>query len=154
MFSCINNYMSNNHFEPKELYSFITGKTTTAIARKLVRNFRQAGLDITVEQWSVLYRLWKEDGVSQQQLCEDTFRDKASITRLVDNLEKMDLVERVSSRKDRRKKLVFLSDAGRGLREKSMAVANQTLNEALAGVSPDEVAMAKMVLQKVYDNLA
>jgi DNA-binding MarR family transcriptional regulator len=55
----------------------------------LQKNFKQANLDITIEQWSVLYHLWKEDGMSQQQLCDATFRDKPSITRLVDNLEKL-----------------------------------------------------------------
>jgi len=87
LFSCINNYMSNNQFKKGELYSFITGKASTAIARRLQKNFKQANLDVTIEQWSVLYHLWKEDGQSQQQLCDATFRDKPSITRLVDNLE-------------------------------------------------------------------
>jgi predicted transcriptional regulator len=44
----------------------------------------------------VLYHLWKEDGRSQQDLCNATFRDKPSITRLVDNLEKLALVKRVA----------------------------------------------------------
>src|SRR6266700_8338371 len=73
--SCINNYMSNNQFKKGELYSFITGKASTAIARRLQKNFRQSGIEITIEQWSVLYHLWKEDGQSQQQLCDATFRD-------------------------------------------------------------------------------
>ena len=45
-------------------------------------------MNLTIEQWSVLYQLWKEDGKSQQELCNATFRDKPSITRLIDNLEK------------------------------------------------------------------
>ena len=34
-----------------------------------------------------------------------------------------------------------------------MKVANDTLNEALVGVSSDKVEIAKEVLQVVYDNL-
>ena len=75
--------MPNNQFKKGELYSFITGKASTAIARRLQKNFKQSNVDITIEQWSVLYHLWKEDGLSQQQLCDATFRDKPSITRLV-----------------------------------------------------------------------
>ena len=59
----------------------------------LQKNFRQAGLDITIEQWSILYHLWKEDCLSQQELCNRTFRDKPSITRLIDNLEKQKLAK-------------------------------------------------------------
>ena len=94
--------MSNNQFKRGELYSFITGKASTAIARRLQKNFKQNGVDITIEQWSVLYHLWKQDGLSQQQLCDATFRDKPSITRLVDNLEKLNLVKRTASKTDRR----------------------------------------------------
>ena len=107
--SCINNYMPNNQFKKGELYSFITGKASTAIARRLQKNFKQAGTEITIEQWSVLYHLWKQDGLSQQQLCDATFRDKPSITRLMDNLEKQRLVKRVPSKEDRRINLIYLT---------------------------------------------
>jgi DNA-binding MarR family transcriptional regulator len=145
--------MLYNQFKRGELYSFITGMASTALARRLQKNFKQAGIEITVEQWSVLYHLWKEDGLSQQQLCRRSFRDKPSITRLVDNLEKLKLVKRVPSRKDGRINLVFLSDAAQKLQDETLSMANQTLNEALEGVGKDDIEVCKSVLQKVYNNL-
>jgi len=145
--------MPNNQFKRGELYSFITGVASTAIARRLQKNFKQHGIDITIEQWSVLYHLWKNDGLSQQELCNATFRDKPSITRLVDNLEKLKLVKRVPSKEDRRINLIHLSETAQALRDQTMEMANQTLNEALGGVTADEVEMCKSVLQRVYDNL-
>lgn len=153
MSSCINNYMPNNQFKKGELYSFITGKASTAIGRRLQKNFKQSGIDITIEQWSVLYHLWKEEGQSQQQLCDATFRDKPSITRLVDNLEKLKLVKRVPSKNDRRINLIYLTKEAMHLQEKTMDVANQTLNEALTGVTNAQIEIAKEVLHTVYDNL-
>ena len=146
--------MPDNQFKRGELYSFITGKASTAVARRLQRNFKESGIDITIEQWSVLYHLWKEDGQSQQQLCDATFRDKPSITRLVDNLEKSKLVKRVASESDRRSNLIFLTKDAKSLEQKTMEVANRTLNEALEGVDNNQIEIAKEVLQKVYDNLA
>jgi DNA-binding MarR family transcriptional regulator len=145
--------MPNNQFKRGELYSFITGKASTAIARRLQKNFKQNGVDITIEQWSVLYHLWKQDGVNQQELCNATFRDKPSITRLVDNLEKLKLVKRVPSKEDRRRNLIYLTDTARKLQDQSMELASQTLNEALEGVDAKDVDLCKAVLQKVYDNL-
>jgi DNA-binding MarR family transcriptional regulator len=153
LFSCINNYMPNNQFKKGELYSFITGKASTAIARRLQKNFKQAAIEITVEQWSVLYHLWKSDGMNQQELCNATFRDKPSITRLVDNLEKLKLVKRNASKHDRRMNLIVLTEEGKELEEKCMSVANTTLNEALEGVTNGQIEIAKEVLQMVYDNL-
>jgi len=154
LYSCLDNYMQNNQFKKGELYSFITGKASTAIARRLQKNFKQSGIEITIEQWSVLYHLWKEEGQSQQQLCEATFRDKPGITRLVDNLEKLKLVKRVPSKNDRRINLIYLTKEAKSLQEKTMALANQTLNEALSGVTNGQIEIAKEVLQTVYNNLA
>ncbi|MGI8581704.1 MAG: MarR family winged helix-turn-helix transcriptional regulator [Chitinophagaceae bacterium] len=145
--------MPNNQFRKGELYSFITGKASTAIARRLQKNFKQSGLDITIEQWSVLYHLWKEDGQSQQQLCDATFRDKPGITRLVDNLEKLKLVKRVPSKNDRRINIIYLTKEAMHLQDKTMELANQTLNEALNGVTSGQIEIAKEVLHTVYDNL-
>ena len=153
MVSCTNNYMPNNQFTKGELYSFITGKASTAIARRLQKKFNASGLNLTIEQWSVLYHLWKQDGISQQELCNATFRDKPSITRLVDNLEKLNLVKRVASQHDRRINLVFLTKQAQKMHEETMELAEETLNEALKTVPADKIEVCKEVLQIVYDNL-
>lgn len=145
--------MPNNQFKKGELYSFITGKASTAIARRLQKKFNAAGLNITIEQWSVLYHLWKQEGISQQELCNATFRDKPSITRLVDNLEKLNLVKRVASENDRRINLIFLTKQAQKLQEETMQLADETLNEALITVPPERIDVCKEVLQIVYDNL-
>jgi DNA-binding MarR family transcriptional regulator len=145
--------MPNNQFKRGELYSFITGKASTAIARRLQKKFNAAGLNLTIEQWSVLYHLWKQDGISQQELCNATFRDKPSITRLVDNLEKLNLVKRVASEHDRRINLIHLTKQAQKLQEEAMLLAEQTLNEALETVPVEKVDICKEVLQVVYDNL-
>src|SRR5580692_10878577 len=145
--------MPNNQFKKGELYSFVTGKASIAIARRLQKKFNSASLRITIEQWSVLYHLWKQDGQSQQELCNATFRDKPSITRLVDNLEKLQLVKRVPADNDRRINLIYLTRQAQKLEEETMGLAEATLNEALEGVPPDQIDVCKNVLQIVYDNL-
>jgi DNA-binding MarR family transcriptional regulator len=145
--------MPNNQFKKGELYSFITGKASTALARRLQKNFKSVGFEITVEQWSVLYHLWKTDGLNQQELCNATFRDKPSITRLVDNLEKQQLVTRQASKNDRRMNLILLTPEGKELEERCIEIANTTLLEALQGVTNGQIEIAKEVLQIVYDNL-
>jgi DNA-binding MarR family transcriptional regulator len=145
--------MPNNQFKKGELYSFVTGKASTAIARRLQKKFNTAGLNLTIEQWSVLYHLWKEDGISQQELCNATFRDKPSITRLVDNLEKLQLVKRVASENDRRINKIHLTKQALKLQEQTMELAAETLDDALSGVPANQINLCKEVLQKVYDNL-
>lgn len=145
--------MANNQFKRGELYSVINAMAAAAIARRMQKNFRAAGLEITIEQWSILYHLWKEDGLNQQQLCDKTFRDKPSITRLIDNLVKLGLVERKVSDTDKRVNYIFLSTIAKNLQDQTIEIANQTMDEALVGITKNEIETVKNVLQKVYDNL-
>lgn len=145
--------MPNNYFKKGELYSIINGIANTAITRRLQKYFRDAGLEITIEQWSVLYHLWENDGLSQQDLCNLTYRDKPSVTRLIDNLEKQKLVKRVSSKEDRRKNIVTLTDNALTLQQSTFELANKTMDEALAGIKKADVAVIKEVLHKVFTNL-
>ena len=100
-----------------------------------------------------MYHLWKEDCLSQQELCNRTFRDKPSITRLIDNLEKQKLVRRMASKTDRRINLVCRTQAAVEMQEMTILIANQTMDEALEGISRDEINVVKSVFQRVYDNL-
>ena len=41
------------NFDIRLIFAILNGKVSAAINRKLSRNFRQNGLEITPEQWSV-----------------------------------------------------------------------------------------------------
>jgi DNA-binding MarR family transcriptional regulator len=142
-----------NQFRRGELYSIITGMAATAISRSIQKNFRSAGLDLSVEQWSVLYHLWKEDGLSQQELCHRSFRDKPSITRLLHNMEKQGLVRRMTHDGDRRINRIYLTDTAKNLKDSTTQLATDTLNEGLHGITREEIDTVRKVLQQVYDNL-
>lgn len=42
------------NFDIQLIFAILNGKVSAAINRKLSRNFRQNGMDITPEQWTVL----------------------------------------------------------------------------------------------------
>ena len=140
------------NFDISLIFAILNGKVSAAINRKLVRNFREAGLDITPEQWTVLLYLWEKDGVSQQELCNATFKDKPSMTRLIDNMEKLNLVVRIASKDDRRTNLVHLTRLGRELEPEARRVSTLTLKEALQGVTSEELSISQEVLRKVFAN--
>ena len=140
------------NFDISLIFAILNGKVSAAINRKLLRNFRDNELDITPEQWTVLLFLWERDGVSQQELCNATFKDKPSMTRLIDHMEKQGLVVRIASRDDRRANLIYLTRQGRDLEERTGWVANRTLKEALEGLTTEELRISQEVLRKVFSN--
>ena len=128
------------------VFALMSGKLSAAINRKLYRSFRKLSIDITPEQWTVLYYLWSE-------LCNVTFKDKPSMTRLIDNLEKQQLVVRSPGVKDRRINLIHLTDKGRELEVATKPLVTAIMRTALDGFSDREVEMAGRMLTKVFGNL-
>lgn len=140
------------NFDTRLIFAILNGKVSAAINRKLYRNFRQNNLEITPEQWTVLLFLWEKDGVTQQELCNATFKDKPSMTRLIDNMERMHLVVRTSDKSDRRINLIHLTQTGRELKERTRFIANRTLKEALYGLTVEELRVSQNVLRKIFTN--
>jgi DNA-binding MarR family transcriptional regulator len=57
------------------------------------------------------------------------------------------------SKDDRRINLVCLTESAKCLQDRTIELANQTMDEALIGVGKNEIEIVKQVFQKVYDNL-
>ena len=152
--SCLNNshMIEQFNFDIQLIFAILNGKVSAAINRKLIRNFRTNGIEITPEQWTVLLYLWEKDGVTQQELCNATFKDKPSMTRLIDNMERQQLVIRTSDKKDRRINKIHLTQAGKNLEEKARFIANKTLKEALQGLTLEELKISQEVLRKIFNN--
>ena len=137
----------------REVFSILTGKISSTINRALLRAFSQEDLHITTEQWSVLSCLWNEDKVTQSDLCDLTRKDKPSMTRLIDNLQRSKIVVRVPHATDRRVNLIHLTQYGASLREKVTAVVQSVVDKALKDVSESEIMVARTVLNKIIANL-
>jgi len=136
-----------------EVFSILVGKVSTAINRTFLRAFAIEGIDISTEQWSVLACLWKKDKVTQQTLCSITSKDKPSMTRLIDKLEKRNLVTRVSDHNDRRINLIHLTDSGSALQKKATELVQKIVTKTLKNISEDEMNTARIVLKKIMANL-
>jgi DNA-binding MarR family transcriptional regulator len=136
-----------------EIFSILTGKVSTAINRAFLRAFANEGIDITTEQWTVLACLWLKDKVTQQTLCRLTLKNKPSITRLIDSLEKRNLVTRVSDHSDRRINLIHLTGAGVALQNKATGIVEKIASKTLDHISEEELNTCRVVLKKIMVNL-
>ena len=140
-------------FIPENLYGILSGRTHSAFNRALLNNFRKNNIALTKEQWTILGVLWQDDGCSQQTLADRTYKDKPGITRLIDNLEKESLVERRPDTKDRRLNLIFLTSKGKAIEKEVIEIVNQTKNDAVKGIDPQNLKIVKDTFLQIYDNL-
>lgn len=136
-----------------ELLDILNGKISSAINRTLLRSFAQDNVDITPEQWSVMACLWNKDKVTQQSLCTHTSKDKPSITRLIDKLEKRNFVVRVSDPTDRRINLIHLTVAGAELQKKATEIIQRVIETTLSDITEEEMNFFRKILRKILMNL-
>jgi DNA-binding MarR family transcriptional regulator len=78
---------------------------------------KEHNINITFEMLEVMSCLWKKDGINQQEIADLTLRDKSSMTYLIDNLVKREMVKRVEDGIDRRNKLIYLTNEGNKLKD-------------------------------------
>jgi DNA-binding MarR family transcriptional regulator len=75
------------NFDMHLIFAIMNGKVSAAINRNLYRNFRKRLLISVRSNGRYCYSLWEKDGVTQQELCNATYKDKPSMTRLINNME-------------------------------------------------------------------
>jgi DNA-binding MarR family transcriptional regulator len=134
--------------------AYLVGRTSRAIIKRLTKKFADAGFDVSYEQWSILVHLYRKDGQTQQELSTVSVKDKAAITRLLNVLEKKNIVLRVPDRSDKRSKLVYLTHKAKSFRDDLMAMVMEMLVEAEQGISNDEMARCKSTLNKIFTNFS
>lgn len=144
--------MAKEKYVIEESVGYIMGRATRTLGALVTHNFTAAGYDVTCEQWAVLVNLGKKNGQSQQELAGLTCKDKTSITRLIDNMEKHSLVVRIPDKSDKRQKLIYLAKKGKDLQEKLVLVIQKTLQKAQKSIKTNDLETCKKVLNQIYEN--
>jgi MarR family transcriptional regulator, organic hydroperoxide resistance regulator len=117
------------------------------------KEFLGHGLELTPEQWIVLVQLWKNDRQSQSALSELTLRDRPTMSRIIDTMEKSGLVERVVDAQDARSRLVKLTRRGRSLQERLVPVAKQLVERLEQGIAESDLETTHRTLSRMLANL-
>jgi len=101
----------------------------------------------------VLVFLWQQDKVTQKAIADATYKDRPSITRLLDNMEKQGLVTRSQDSIDRRTNKVCLTPKALDLHKKIYPISIKTMQEALTDLSEEEISTAQYLLKKIFTNI-
>ena len=117
------------------------------------KEFLAHGLELTPEQWIVLVQLWTKDGQSQSALSELTLRDAPTLSRILDTMQKADLVSRVVDEQDARTRLAKLTKAGKALQAKLVPVAKRLVSRLEHDISESDLETTHRTLGKMLENL-
>lgn len=114
---------------------------------------QENGVNITPEQYLVLDILWEKQSISQQRIADIIQKDKNSVTKIIDSLEKKNLVCRVVDANDRRINKIELSQKGSDLEEVATEVAIKFMNDVVHGIDTQDLDTFAKVLHQLKDNI-
>lgn len=116
-----------------EYIGYVLSDIARLIRTVFDRRVRDIGL--TRAQWLVLTRLYRRPGASQTELADMLEIDRASAGRMIDRMQKNGWVERRADSEDRRINRLYLTADARRAHKDMWAVAEATVDDALAPLS-------------------
>lgn len=140
-------------YDPERAPGFLISRTAMRLRLGLRRVFAENGQDVTPEQWGVLLCLWREEGLSQCELAERTVKDRTTITRILDLLEKKGLAERRRDPEDRRTFRIHLTEAGRRAREVLLPLVRGYAEKIYADLGTAQFAALREIMGNINARL-
>jgi DNA-binding MarR family transcriptional regulator len=97
--------------------------------------------------------LWEKDGRPFKEMAAAAHSSRATMTGIVDNLERKDLVTREPNPDDRRSLLVKLTEKGWSLQD-STPTLEGIFRSCCVGLEPVEIQQLSRLLRKLNDSLS
>lgn len=133
----------------EESVGYLMKRVVLSVVGQADRRLAVHGL--TSAQWGPLLRLQSIGGSTVAELARWLQIDAGAMTRLLDRLEKKDLLKRVRSTADRRVVQVELTPAGAAAIVEVPQVLAEVMNAHLAGFSEPEWHALKNYLQRMVE---
>lgn len=123
------------------------------LKRQVFRIIAENNLEITPDQWVVLYYLWGGNGLTVGDLAKKTKKDFANVTRIVDKLEKLGYVTKKKSPTDSRSVQVFILPKADEIKDKIYACWQQSIGIATKDITESEQAAMLDLIEKMENNI-
>lgn len=124
---------------------------------KIYRQFFQSqlkinGFDITLDQWLILHTVAEYPDISQNDIAEKVFKDKASVTRIIELLVQNGFLTRAIHLTNRRMFQLTITQKGLGTIEKLNDLVQKFRQTALTEISTELLLTTQSVLKTIANN--
>lgn len=126
----------------------------TARAMKRALNEEFAKFGVTHQQWRVLLRLARDEGVCQAELAEQMTIEPPTLAGILDRMERGGWIARVPHPTDRRRKLVRIEPRIEPVWKQLVSCAHRLRARAVRGLTPEQLKAMREGLAIVHRNLA
>lgn len=134
-------------------YSFILDRTARRVKQFAQSSFTNHGIDLTVDQWSVLKTLYEHQDLTHKDLADQCGKDQPTMTRIVDLLIKKGYAQRVEHPSDRRCLHIQLTTRGKHQVEQLAPMVKEFRMKAWENLSDEDFQDFTRILNTIYKNL-
>ena len=118
-----------------------------------LRKFQDLELDLTIEQWVILYRIYQlGDNASQSDIVKSNFRNRATTSRVIGKLESKKWITKTRFEGDMKRFKLGLTNHGEAVIAAIEPHANQLRKQAIKGLDVLEFETFLKVLDQIGDN--
>jgi DNA-binding MarR family transcriptional regulator len=127
--------------------------TGCKLKQYIASRLRQLAVPLTPEQFLLIDLLWNHGEMSQQQLADLMQKDKNSVTKLVDAIERKGFAVRKQNINDRRSNTVVLTEKAELIKNEAKSKGMSILDEMLENISEEELRNFLKTLHKLNHNM-
>jgi MarR family transcriptional regulator for hemolysin len=132
---------------------FYNLEKTVKIYRQFFQNqLKINGFDITLDQWLTLHTVAEYPDISQNDIAEKVFKDKASVTRIIELLVQNGFLTRAIHPSNRRMFQLTITKKGLTTLDQLTDLVQGFRQTALAGLTPEMLVTTQAVLKTISDN--
>ncbi|MCR4724333.1 MAG: MarR family transcriptional regulator [Clostridia bacterium] len=124
-----------------------------ACAKEVVRQYRKPleELNLTYTQYVVMMVLWECGGMTEGDLGKRVRLDSGTLAPLLKRLERQGLIDRIRPDHNERKLFLSLTEAGKALKEKAIAVPEEM--RGCIDLPEEELRQLKQLLDKALTRM-
>jgi DNA-binding MarR family transcriptional regulator len=127
--------------------------TGCKLKQHIATMLRQQDVPLTPEQFMLIDLLWNQGEMSQQEIADQLHKDKNSVTKLVDAIERKGFVVRQQNKNDRRSNTLVLTEKAMFLKPVAKQKGISILDKMLEGISEEELRAFLETLHKLNQNM-
>ncbi|MDA1762068.1 MarR family winged helix-turn-helix transcriptional regulator [Bacillus cereus] len=131
-----------------DLLGYLVHRTDVKMSNYFTKRLKPYG--VTPEQWGIISVLSSQRGTTQKELAEAIDKDQTTVVRMIQSMERKEIVKKALNDQDRRSHNLFLTEKGDELKKTILPVVQDAHNFVTSKLSEEEIEQLKTLLNKLY----
>ena len=134
-------------------YGFLIDKTLKKIQSIYLQAFKEQGVDLTIEQWAILHRIYEMGAdASQTEITKTNYRNRATTSRVISGLVNKGLITKDRFEGDSKRYRLTVTDAGHKIVKTVEPIMYKLRAVGMTDINQKDYDTFITVLDKIWNN--